>query len=505
VWRRCAGAVSVLAYNQETPGLAHTGAVHRLGLGMPAAKALAGLSHLEALKVSSFDPFFDPSEDRAAAVECAAIMAALPPSLRLLEVCDMGYYAEGAALVVPPGRAQPLEVRCSGPNAYQRFSHFYTGREVTAADVRAFLGWLGPGPRPFWKVVVIGACLAPWVKVGWAICSSQLALIPTALPPGHCSPAPHPAPIPRPVPAPNPSPPQPRRELCARRRGRGACSGGGGRGAELRRGGSPRATTLWRAGAPGGGARSLPRPPRPDRPVGVRGGGDGRGGGGAPDQPRAACRLLVPCHCCCPLPLPTALPCCGYAIGSGPLSCALFLPCRWRDSAVDPGAELERVAGGLPRLERLTLPAEWAIGWPVPAPAGSGPAGPGPGDTAAAATGLGPGGGGPAAAPLARLLLRCRGSAQPPAIEVAFPQPGHREGAALDAAVRGRVERIVRAAAGRAAATGPADGSQQGARLPRVEFATCSDRSYAPWVGWHEGGRGGGRAAKATAVRGAAS
>ncbi len=149
---------------------------------------------------------------------------------------------------------------------------------------------------------------------------------------------------------------------------------------------------------------------------------------------------------------------------------------------MDPGAELERVVDGGPGLGRLSLPAEWAVGWSVPV--APGPAGP-----------AGLAGGGPAAAPLARLLLRCRGSARPPAIEVAFPQLGHREGAALDATVRGRVERIVCAAAGRAAATGPANGSR-GPRLPRVEFATCSDRVYSPWAGWHEGGRGQARAAK---------
>jgi hypothetical protein len=89
----------------------------------------------------------------------------------------VGCRAEGAALVVPPGRAQLLEVRCSGLHG----GCLHTGPGATAEDVRAFLGWLGPGWRRQANALVIGACLAPWAGSGPGIHHAE--------PTPHCSPA----------------------------------------------------------------------------------------------------------------------------------------------------------------------------------------------------------------------------------------------------------------------------------------------------------------------------
>jgi hypothetical protein len=86
---------------------------------------------------------------------------------------------------------------------------------------------------------------------------------------------------------------------------------------------------------------------------------------------------------------------------------------------VDPGAELERVVDGLPRLAQLTLPGEWAVGWAAPAPsaaAGGRRRGlqPQPGPRPAPLEDL-------AATPLARLLLACHGRGGAPAVRVSLP------------------------------------------------------------------------------------
>jgi hypothetical protein len=130
---------------------------------------------------------------------------------------------------------------------------------------------------------------------------------------------------------------------------------------------------------------------------------------------------------------------------------------------VDLGAELERVADGLPRLMQLTLPGEWALGWAKPESADS------------------------AAAPLARLLLRYAGRGDAPTICVALPRPDHPEAAALDAAVRQRIKRVCEAA--RQVAAKQAGVEVEEAGLPRVELFDGGS-SYADWAGWHGTGYG---------------
>jgi hypothetical protein len=152
---------------------------------------------------------------------------------------------------------------------------------------------------------------------------------------------------------------------------------------------------------------------------------------------------------------------------------------RWRGSAVDPGAELERVVDALPRLRRLTLPVEWALGWPPPGLAGRPP------DGAASED--------PAAAPLARLLLRCAGRAGAPAITVTLPpEPLRKFGPDLCTpcviSAGERIERVCTAAARVAAAGGAEDGGAGcpppgGAPLlPHVTWVAC-ERGDPGWDG----------------------
>jgi hypothetical protein len=153
---------------------------------------------------------------------------------------------------------------------------------------------------------------------------------------------------------------------------------------------------------------------------------------------------------------------------------------RWRDPAVDMGAELGRVVDALPLLKRLTLPGEWAIGW----------AGDDPSEVPAAAT------------PLARLLLRCAGRAGAPATTLMVPKHAAAHHAPVDyadfddgidrnvsdeesykdphgeacfARVKKRVKRVREAAkaTARLLAAGRAGVQPRGARLPRVEFDFC--------------------------------
>jgi hypothetical protein len=149
--------------------------------------------------------------------------------------------------------------------------------------------------------------------------------------------------------------------------------------------------------------------------------------------------------------------------------------CRWRDSGVDPGAELDRVAACLPRLAQLTLPGEWAVGWAAPAPAttgrrrGHGP----PPATRPAAPDL-------AATPLARLLLACRGRAGAPAVRVSLPTL-HGAVTGAEERWRGICEAAMEAASGRAEGAGEGMSRPDWARLPRVECFGCDrDGSSSP-------------------------
>jgi hypothetical protein len=126
-------------------------------LDLASAAALAGLTGLRALRLGRLTPG-GQDLDRAGAAACAAAVAALPPSLRTLTVGDVGSCAEGAALVVPPGRAQQLELRCSDPIHFS----LRTG-QAAARDMRTFYGWL-PCPLARFKALVLGACAGQWVR-----------------------------------------------------------------------------------------------------------------------------------------------------------------------------------------------------------------------------------------------------------------------------------------------------------------------------------------------------
>jgi hypothetical protein len=116
---------------------------------LTSAVALAGLTGLRALSLSGLMPG-GLDLGRAGAAACAAAVAALPPSLQTLTVGYVGGCAEGAALVVPPGRAQQLELRCSDPIHFS----LRTG-QAAVGDVRAFMGW-HRGCR--FGALVLGAC-----------------------------------------------------------------------------------------------------------------------------------------------------------------------------------------------------------------------------------------------------------------------------------------------------------------------------------------------------------
>jgi hypothetical protein len=107
------------------------------------AEALAGLSHLRSLWLCGLMPGA-ADMDRAGAAECAATVAVLPPSLGALMLDWDSSCVEGAALVVPPDRAQQLGV-------WLRYglssSRVRTGR-ATVEDMRTFLRWLLPGLLP---------------------------------------------------------------------------------------------------------------------------------------------------------------------------------------------------------------------------------------------------------------------------------------------------------------------------------------------------------------------
>ncbi len=62
--------------------------LRRVELDTALAAALAGMQHLRTLEVWAFGPRNEQtgSLDRAAAAECAAIVAALPPTLSTLKV-----------------------------------------------------------------------------------------------------------------------------------------------------------------------------------------------------------------------------------------------------------------------------------------------------------------------------------------------------------------------------------------------------------------------------------
>jgi hypothetical protein len=187
---------------------------------------------------------------------------------------------------------------------------------------------------------------------------------------------------------------------------------------------------------------------------------------------------------------------------------------------VDPGAELERVADGMPRLDKLTLPGEWAFGWaaapfspssflprppPIPTatslgtrrrPSRSGWEEPTPAELAAT--------------PLGRLLLRSAGRGAMLDIRVVLPAADQygdpRKKAVPDCrgAADQRIHRICMAAGREAAARAKASGeggvpkgaeggvikgaeggAPKGAELPPVKCrAYRGDRTYYKWAGW---------------------
>jgi hypothetical protein len=138
---------------------------------LASAVALAGLTGLRALHLSGLMPG-RRDLDRAGAAACAAAVAALPPSLRVLSVAHVGGCAEGAALVVPPFRLQPLELRCTGELSHclrcinvtddegQAALRMRSG-QAAAGDVRAFFGWF-PRPAPRIRTLRIGARSGGW-------------------------------------------------------------------------------------------------------------------------------------------------------------------------------------------------------------------------------------------------------------------------------------------------------------------------------------------------------
>jgi hypothetical protein len=170
---------------------------------------------------------------------------------------------------------------------------------------------------------------------------------------------------------------------------------------------------------------------------------------------------------------------------------------------VDPGTELERVADALPRLTRLTLPGEWALGWQPTAPAAPPVGGWALSDDPSAH------------APLARLLLRCAGRrAGELSITVMFPSCytpddymedeegnyyNHYDGPDCEACFARALKRVEavcqaaarRLAAGRAEAGGGGEGGGEGGQpegqglLPRV-FYICWDWLDWAWAGWGE-------------------
>jgi hypothetical protein len=115
-------------------------------LDQATAAALGGLSCLEHLGLGWLLPV-NVELSRAYAPVCAAVVAALPPSVRTLELWSVGACMEGAALVVPPGRAlvvgQTHLLRDDTWGFDPEPFHARTGG-ATADDVRTFLGWLSP-------------------------------------------------------------------------------------------------------------------------------------------------------------------------------------------------------------------------------------------------------------------------------------------------------------------------------------------------------------------------
>jgi hypothetical protein len=144
----------------------------RNALDRPTAEALAGLSRLRELGVYTLTQGYDLDGDRVRTA--AAAVAALPPSLRVLWVADVGCCCEGAALVVPPARAQQLELRCydhPGSRLGQT-GRLYSGW-ATVEDVRAFLRWLGPAQQRHVRTLVLGA----WAGVGVCLIYYKLNII----------------------------------------------------------------------------------------------------------------------------------------------------------------------------------------------------------------------------------------------------------------------------------------------------------------------------------------
>jgi hypothetical protein len=122
--------------------------LRRNALDHASAAALAGLTGLQTLGLGRLTPW-ERDLVRESSAACAASVAALPPSLRVLSVAHVGRCAEGAALVVPPGRAQQLELRSGcmtgrprkgDTPAPDRLRRVRAG-DAAEGDIRAFFGW----------------------------------------------------------------------------------------------------------------------------------------------------------------------------------------------------------------------------------------------------------------------------------------------------------------------------------------------------------------------------
>ncbi len=138
--------------------------VRRNALDRPTAEALAGLTRLRELRVRLLvagPPTASGDDlDRASAVECAAAVAALPAELKELLVDHLGSCAEGAALVVPPGRAQQLELRFNSRMSDTGTLCMRTGR-ATVEDVGAFMRWMKGSIHDM--TLVLGGCVGAGV------------------------------------------------------------------------------------------------------------------------------------------------------------------------------------------------------------------------------------------------------------------------------------------------------------------------------------------------------
>jgi hypothetical protein len=138
-------------------------------LDRPTVVALAGLRRLRTLGVARLTA---GDLDRAGAAACAAAVAALPRSVRVLDVQDgWGACAEGAALVALRCQAQNLELRWGyqDPGGHlddtlYNQKRLRTGKEATAEDVRTVFGWLGSDWGDHVETIVLGG----WGRAGGA-------------------------------------------------------------------------------------------------------------------------------------------------------------------------------------------------------------------------------------------------------------------------------------------------------------------------------------------------